>query len=158
MNPLAAFQQGLSTRYDNGVAFRRQEPRSLEDIDELIQRMQQMRLHIGLERAAHIEQQPELFADGEKFRIWHAKARMNCIIFTALSYVGGIGALNMFMPHLKASQMVKQYRPLVLLGCAGYAAVTYQIFSRLAGFDATMWSEYNYAKMIRQMRNVQIKQ
>ena len=125
MNPLEAYKQGLTTRFDNGVGFRRQEPRTLDDIDQLIQRMQQLRLHIGLERAAFIETQPEMFADGEKFRIWHAKARMNAIIFTAISYVGVIGALNMFMPQLKASQMVKQYKPLVMLGCLGYAAVNY---------------------------------
>ena len=125
MSSLDSFKQGLTTRFDNGISFRRQEPRSLDDIDQLIQRMQQYRLHIGLERADFIERQPELFADGEKFRIWHAKARMNAILFTALSYVGGIGALNMFMPHLKASQMAKQFRPLVMIGCAGYACVSY---------------------------------
>ena len=93
-----------------------------------------MRLHIGLERAHHIETHPELFADGEKFRIAHAKARMNCILFTMLSYVGGVGALNMFMPHLRANDFIKQYKPLVVAGMVGYAIVNYQVFSRLAGF------------------------
>ena len=92
------WKQGLTTRYDNGFAFRRQEPRTLDDIDQLVQRQQQMRLNIGLERAAYIEQNPELFADGEKFRIQHAKARQNCILFTFASYVVGVGALNVFMP------------------------------------------------------------
>ena len=60
---------------------------------------------------------------------------MNSILFTLLTYVGGIGALNMFMPQLRASELSKQYRPLVLAGMAGYAIVSYQVFSRLAGFD-----------------------
>ena len=90
--------QGLTTRFENGLAWRKQEPRSLEDIDQLAQRQAQLRLHIGLERASYIESHPELFADGEKFRISHSKARLNCVVFTWLSYVGGVGALNMFMP------------------------------------------------------------
>ena len=69
------FSQGIATRYDGGISWRRQEPRTLEDIDQLVQRMQQLRLTIGLERATHIESQPELFSDGEKFRIFHAEAR-----------------------------------------------------------------------------------
>ena len=54
--------------------------------------------------------------------------------------------------------MIKAYKPLVVVGCAGYCVVSYQIFSLLAGFNSTNWNEYNYAKMIRQMRNVQIQQ
>mmetsp|Transcript_11622 Transcript_11622/g.15753 ORF Transcript_11622/g.15753 Transcript_11622/m.15753 type:complete len:96 (-) Transcript_11622:333-620(-) len=93
-----SWSQGLATRYDGGVSWRRQEPRTLDDIDVLVQRMQQLRLTIGLERAALIESQPELFSDGEIFRIYHAEARWNSVFFTLLSYVGGVGALNMFMP------------------------------------------------------------
>ena len=155
---MSSFMSGMTTRYDNGIWWRRQEPRTLEDIDQLAQRQAQMRLHIGLERAHHIETHPELFADGEKFRIAHAKARTNCIIFTMLSYVGGVGALNMFMPQLRANDMIKQYKPLVVAGMIGYAIVNYQVFSRLAGFDPSNWTEYNYAKLCRQLRNVQIKQ
>ena len=69
MNPFANLSQGLTTRYDMGYSFRRQEPRTLDDIDQLLQRQQQLRLTIGLERAAVIEAEPELFSDGEKFRI-----------------------------------------------------------------------------------------
>ena len=97
-NPFGSWSQGLVGRTDGGVGWRRQEPRSLHDIDQLAQRAAQLRLHIGLERADHIERNPELFADGEMFRIYHAKARTRCIVFTWLSYVGGIGTLNMFMP------------------------------------------------------------
>ena len=148
----------MATRYDGGISWRRQEPRTLEDIDQLVQRMQQLRLTIGLERAAHIESQPELFSDGEKFRIFHAEARWNSFFFTAFSYLAGVGALNMFMPQLRAAEMIKAYKPLVMAGCLGYWVVSYQIFSRMAGFTPTLWNEYNYAKMVRQMRNVQIKQ
>ena len=65
----------MATRYDMGLPFRRQEPRSLDDIDMLLQRQAQLRLNLGLERADYVEKHPELFADGEKFRIFHAEAR-----------------------------------------------------------------------------------
>ena len=81
--------------------------------------MQQLRNTIGVERSAEIEAAPELFSDGEKFRMIHAEARWNAIWFTVATYYGGIGAMNMFMPQMRASHMVKQYKPLVLLGCAG---------------------------------------
>ena len=141
-----------------GEVFRRQEPRSMDDIDKLIQRQQQLRLAIGLERAAYIEQNPELFSDGEKFRIFHAEARWNAFFFTIAAYVGGIGALNMFMPQLQASKMIKQFKPVVAVGCVGFYVLSYQVFSRVAGFDPNNWNEYNYAKSVRMMRNVQIKQ
>ena len=99
-----SWSQGLATRYDGGAPWRRQEPRTLDDIDALVQRMQQLKLK--LERASEIEAAPELFSDGEKFRMIHAEARWNAFWFTFASYVGGIGALNMFMPQLRASQMV----------------------------------------------------
>ena len=83
---------------------------------------------------------------------------MNAAIFTFVSYVGGLGALNMFMPHLNGRQVVQANKPLVVLGLVGYYLVSYQIFSPLAGFSASNWNEYNYAKSIRQLRNVQIKQ
>ena len=48
--------------------------------------------------------------------------------------------------------------PLVCFAAIGYALVSYQIFLPLAGFSRQVWNEYNFAKMVRQMRNVQIKQ
>ena len=63
--------------------------------------MQQLRLTIGLERANEIETAPELFSDGESFRMMHADARWNAFWFTVASYIGGIGAMNMFMPQLR---------------------------------------------------------
>ena len=138
--------------------FRKQEARTLDDIDQLLQRQQQLRLNIGLERADYIEKNVELFADGEKFRIFHAEARWNAFFFTVFSYIGGVGALNMFMPHLKASQHIKKYQLPVWAAAGVYYLVSYQVFSFTAGFRNENWKEYNYAKLCRQMRNVQIQQ
>ena len=149
MSGFDSWKQGLATRYDGGAMFRRQEPRSLDDIDKLVQRQQQLRLNLGLERAGEIEKSVDSFADGEKFRMWHATARWNAIWFTFASYIGGVASLNMFMPQLKASAFIKAYKPLVMLGCVGYSLVSYQIFSAIAGFDKTMWNEYKYALCIK---------
>ena len=69
-----------------------------------------MRLNLGLERAHFIEMNTDQFADGEKFRIWHAKARQNAFLFTAASYVGGIAAAEIFMPQLGLRKMVAKNR------------------------------------------------
>ena len=74
------------------------------------------------------------------------------------SYIGGVGALNMFMPHLQANRLIKQYKPAVWAAVAVYAMANYQVFSFAAGFNTTNWNEFNYAKYVRQLRNVQIKQ
>ena len=120
-----SWSQGLATRYDGGAPWRRQEPRSLDDIDALVQRMQQLKHSLGTERSQEIEAAPELFSDGEKFRIYHAEARWNAFWFTVASYVGGIGAANMFMPQLRAGYLANQYKPLVLAGCFVYFQVNY---------------------------------
>ena len=150
--------QGLATRYDEGWAFRRQEPRSLDDIDELAQRQQQLRLAIGLERAADIERHPEQCADGEKFRIYHADARWNAFFFTIAFYVGGVGAAETLAPHLQVRSLMRKYAILPVISSVGVYLVSYQIFHYAAGFDSMLWNEYQYAKMVRQLRNVQIKQ
>ena len=84
-----------------------------------------MRLRIGLDRAGFIEKNPELFADGEKFRLYHKKARTNTILFTFASYVVGLGALYTFMPHLHAQKFVNAYKPIVCVAALGYAAASY---------------------------------
>ena len=152
------FQQGMATRSDMGLPFRRQEPRSMDDIDELFQRQQQLRLYLGLERADYIEKHVELFADGEKFRIYHDQARWNTFWFMIASYVGGIGAANMFAPQINVRGLMKAYPPVFIAGGIGYGMVSYHIFHKLAGFDVRNWREFSYAKMCRMLRNVQIKQ
>ena len=148
-NPFASWTQGIATRYDNGAPFRRQEPRTLDDIDTLIQRHQNLRLSIGLERADYIEKNPELFADGEKFRIWHSKARNQSIILTIGTYIGGIGALEMFMPQLGARRFVNKYTVPVMVGMFVPYNVYYMIVARVNGYDRRLWDEYNFAKQTR---------
>ena len=83
---------------------------------------------------------------------------MNSVLFTALTYFAGVGALEMFMPQLRARAFVSAHKPIVAIGLIGYCALSYQVFSLAAGFDPKNWNEYNYAKSVRMLRNVQIKQ
>ena len=80
-------------RGDNGFWWRMQEPRSLADIDQLLQRQVVLREAIGATRAEEIEKEPELLADWEQFRLFHAKARFRSTITTAGAvYLGSVGA------------------------------------------------------------------
>lgn len=71
---------------DLGMPFRTQEPRTLEQIDKLIQRQEQLRFAIGLERAHYVENNTDLFADAEKFNNFHRKARFRTIVSSVLLY------------------------------------------------------------------------
>jgi hypothetical protein len=74
---------------DLGYTFRTQEPRTLEQIDTLLQHQAQLKMQVGPERAEAIEAAPELIADGEKFQKWNFKARNRSIIqLAALAIVG----------------------------------------------------------------------
>ena len=50
--------------------FREQYPRSLYDVDKLMYYRELLRTRIGLEKAKKIEDQPDLYYDWEKLRIW----------------------------------------------------------------------------------------
>ena len=78
-----------------------------------------------MERADYIEKNPELFADGEKFRIFHAEARFNSVIFTGISYLAAVGALEMFMPQLQAKKMLMKYPAVKYGALVAYAMITY---------------------------------
>ena len=76
-------------RGDLGYSWRMQDPRSLDDIDLLIQRKEQLREALGAEIAGEVLACPENFADADAFRIYHAKARFRATMSTALVVVAG---------------------------------------------------------------------
>ena len=55
---------------DLTYTFRKQEPRSLAEVDLLIKRQANIRKLIGNEKADDIETAPDLFYNAERFRIW----------------------------------------------------------------------------------------
>lgn len=59
------FQQG-----DTQLMFRRQNNRTLYDIDQLLERQEYLRQQLGEEKVNAIERQPDLFYNHDKFRQW----------------------------------------------------------------------------------------
>lgn len=55
----------------------------MDQIDDLLARQQQLAKSVGDEKALEIRNCPELFADAEKFRIFHAKARFRSTVTAA---------------------------------------------------------------------------
>ena len=147
-------QAGLG---DNGLPFRTQETRSIEQIDMLLQRQEQLRHAIGLVRAAEIEAAPELVADGEKFQKWNASARNNAAFTTGAAVCAGstLAAPKLGFSHGK--QVIRAYSPIVAVGAIGSYAVFYQVYSRLAGWTSRAQNELIYARNIRMLRNIQVR-
>ena len=133
---------------DLGYAFRTQEPRSLDQIDQLLQRQEQLRFAIGLERAHHIEHNTDLFADAEKFRLYNAKARFRA---TASTVGALIGVSTLAAPKLgfeNGRSLIRNHRGAVLLGALATYTVSYQFWSFYVGFSPRQWNEFLYAKNI----------
>lgn len=74
---------------DLGYWFRMQDPRSMDQIDDLLARQEQLARSVGTEKALEIRNCPELFADAETFRIYHAKARFRATFTTVGSLMIG---------------------------------------------------------------------
>ena len=75
---------------DVGNVFRTQEPRSMDDIDRLCQRQQQLRIALGDKASSDVEANPEVFSDADEFRKIHAKARFRGTITTAVVVFGAM--------------------------------------------------------------------
>ena len=81
--------------------------RTIEQIDTLLQRQEQLRHAIGLVRAAEIEAAPELVADGEKFQKWNASARNNAALTTAAILVGGSSFAAPQMGYASGASLIR---------------------------------------------------
>ncbi len=65
--------------------FRKQNNRSLDEVDQLLQRQEYLRQQLGDEKADQIEKTPDLFYNHDKFRQWQAKARFRAAIATLIT-------------------------------------------------------------------------
>ena len=55
---------------DLSYLFRKQQNRSLSQVDTLIQRQEYLRNTLGEQKASEIEKDPDFFYNHERFRIW----------------------------------------------------------------------------------------
>ena len=145
-------------RGDLGYAWRMQEPRSLDDVDTLLKRQEQLAMALGDEVAADVRAHPEDFADAEAFRNYHAKARFRATVCT----IGGVMAATSFvgpqMGYSSGRDMVRRAPLLVVPAAMGLFVVNYAFWNMMVGYSQTERNKYLYAKNIRMLRNLQIAQ
>ena len=127
---------------DNGYGFRAQVPRTLHDIDQLIQRQESLKIAIGEERALSIEAAPEQCFDWEQFRVMNSKARFRSIVTTGAVTIGGSigGAYYLGMPSGKA--FLRRFHPFSSVAIVGTFLVSYQIHERVMGWSRQLSDEF----------------
>ena len=145
----------VESRYDLGVWWRGQAPRSLDEIDQLYQRRENLRDRIGRERSEQIDKAPELITDGESIRKAHAKGRNRGFVCTVAAYCLGIGGAKMFLGvNVKAHPL---YRMALVPSLVATYIVFYNINATIGGRSKQAQQEFLYAGYVRQLRNIQIK-
>jgi hypothetical protein len=137
---------------DNSHLFRKQDSRSLEEIDILISRLEHFRRQLGPERTAEIEQNPDLFYNHEKFRIWQAKARFRAFLTTLVAYP--IICVQLAGKHQGGWNWAKS-KPLVSVPIfVGLFTGSFFSWHRFVGYNRQAVLEQNFSKNFKMLRNV----
>lgn len=145
-------------RGDYGYSFRMQEPRSLDDIDFLIQRQEQLRQALGPEIAEKVASSPESYADAEAFRNYHAKARFRATFTTIGVTLGGAVIAAPMMGHANGRALIRANPLIAYPAIVGTWVGSYFFWNRVIGWNHEQRNKYLFAKNIRMLRNIQIKQ
>ncbi len=145
-----------ATRGDLGYSWRGQEPRSIEDIDFLLQRQEQLRKLLGPEMAATVAASPEDFADADAFRIYHAKARFRATLTTVAAYIGVSSIAAPMLGFSSGSALVRAHRLIAVPATIGTFCTSYFFWNRVIGWNHLQRNQYLFAKNIRMLRNLQI--
>ena len=147
---LAEFAPG-----DISYMFRKQFTRSLEEVDQLLQRQEYIRNKLGSQKANEIETTPDLYYNHERFRIWQAKARFRAFVTTLVVYpalctvlAGGRNGLGW--------QRANRFLALPLL--VGTYASTFYVWHRVVGYNSAEYYEQTFAKNVKMLRNLNIRQ
>ena len=138
---------------DLGYMFRTQRPRTLHDLDELIQLKCYLGKSLGETKCHEIEQDVNLFSDAEQFRKYHAVGRFRGILTAA-------GLTTATFTLLNKGNGAGYMRANPLLTCAFFTSQTviwYMFWTRMAGFNYTVYNEFNYARVHKMLRNAEIK-
>ena len=140
---------------DLTYSYRRQHKRSLEEIDTLIERQQSLKHFIGPERSAEIERDPDLFYNHEKFRIWQAKARFRAFITTLVAVPAVFTVAN---GGRNGSGLMRRNPTISLAAIVGTYVTTFYLWHRIVGYNKQAQNEQLYAKNVKMLRNLLIKQ
>ena len=117
-----------------------------------------MRQELGEELAADVRADPENFADAEAFRNFHAKARFRATFTTLGVFVVGATAAAPSMGFESGKMLLKAHKLMVVPAMVGTWVSTYFFWNRVIGWNHLERNKYLYAKNIRMLRNIQIKQ
>ena len=140
---------------DLGFAWRMQGRRSMDQLDNLHQYKLNIAGKLGGEKSKVIEDNLDLYADADQFRIYHAKGRfrgvISAAIFTSAFFTISNGGRN--------GQRAMGANPLLASVLFGGSLVTfYTLWSRYAGFTNQKYNEFQYARVHKMLRNIQVKQ
>ena len=135
--------------------FRRQEKRSLNEVDLLLSRQSFLRKHLGENRAGEIEKDPDFFYNHEKFRIWQAKARFRAFL-TTLVVVPTI--MTAAIGFKDGAGWARKNRLAAYTLTAGVFAFSWYAHHRAVGYNNQALMEQTYAKNHKMLRNLIIKQ
>jgi len=140
---------------DIAFLFRTQYNRSLDEIDQLLQRQAFIRSKLGDEKASEIEKQPDLHYNHERFRIWQAQARFRALLTTLVAFpavstilAGGRDGLG----------LAKRNRLAGFALFTGIYVSSFYVWHRIVGFNNAAYYEQNYAKNVKMLRNMIIRQ
>ena len=130
----------------------------MEQVDTLLANQQYLAHSIGEERAQEIRDDPENFSDADAFRIYHAKARFRATITTLGAVVVGSTVAAPMLGFTNGSHLVRANRLAAYPAMAATFFVSYKIWHRIVGWTPQKENELIYAKNIRMLRNLQIRQ
>ena len=107
------------------------------------------------EKANEIEKTPDLFYNHERFRIWQAKARFRAFLTTIVVYPALCTLLAGGKNGLGWSR-ANRFLALPLL--AGTFAGSFFVWHRIVGYNSAEYYEQAFAKNVKMLRNLNIRQ
>ena len=143
----------LNDCFRMGLIFR-DTPHSLEEIDRFAESMNYMRQTLGEEKAKAIEESPEDFYNGNKFRYFQLKGYHRSIPFTAFATVAGIFAVGGFK---NSAYIIKNHFRLIMPASFICLLLSQRFFEMNNGFKSEDYLAHNYAKYLILTRNIRIR-
>ena len=121
----------------------------------MLQRQAFIRAKLGASKADEIEREPDLHYNHERFRIWQAQARFRALLTTLVAFPAVTTVLAGGRDGLGLARRNK------LAGFAVFAGLymsSFYVWHRIVGFNSDAYYEQNYAKNVKMLRNMIIRQ
>eukprot|EP00344_Euplotes_crassus_P008429 CAMPEP_0197010750 /NCGR_PEP_ID=MMETSP1380-20130617/55707_1 /TAXON_ID=5936 /ORGANISM="Euplotes crassus, Strain CT5" /LENGTH=117 /DNA_ID=CAMNT_0042432899 /DNA_START=144 /DNA_END=497 /DNA_ORIENTATION=+ len=109
---------------------------------------------LGEEKAKQIEQSPEDFYNGNKFRYFQVKGYHRSVPFSIVATLAGVFAVGGY----KNSNMLMRRHPFFVFGAGACIFIaSHKFFERRAGYRTDDYYAHVYAKYLIMTRNLKIK-